>query len=314
MTYYNFNNFDKEIYANIYLKSIDELNSIFNSFSYKKILGPPDEFPYFKKIIHHIYDIFYIFEDDNDIINKKINLIKESRNMNNIINIIESSIDNYYQFKIMNINKFNELFNIFEELYMICNFFHFSIPINNINNITNCYNSTTSINKMNKKICIQLNYVSYFDYFEFIANNGYNNEDFWSKEGLEWLKKYPHKHPYFWKKIDNIWYVLKFDKYFKIYELINQPIENISYFEAEAYCNFKNGFLPEIQDLKKIFNDYNYSNNFCEWTKTKFNDISNICYGRSFYHKLGLINKDNTKIINKSSQHHFTSFRYITNI
>ena len=51
----------------------------------------------------------------------------------------------------------------------------------------------------------------------------------------------------------DLWYVKKFDNFIKLFDLVKQPIENISYYEAEAFCNYKNAFLPELDDLKLLF-------------------------------------------------------------
>ena len=310
--YYSLNKFDKEIYANIYLLSIDELELIFNIIPNKKINGPPDDFPYFKKIIQYIYDIIILFEINQNIIKQYMDDIYLCKNNRIIILIIESIIEKYYHSN-ENIYIFCKLFDIFENLYIIANFFHFSIPTNELNYFkSNNKSSKISILVRQKYITIQTNCVTYLQFMSFVLNNGYYNEQYWSYEGLKWLKEYPKKHPYFWKKNGNVWYIKKFDKYIKLDDILHQPIDNISYYEAEAYCKYHNVYLPKLEHLKKLFLNKNYSNNVCEWTKTKFNETSNICFGRSFYNKVIIKNINDKKVLNKSAQHYFTGVRYIT--
>jgi hypothetical protein len=313
MNYYNLKNIDKEIYANIYLISIDELKSVFNAIPIKKIYGPPDEFPYFKKIIQYIYEIIILFEKNDNLIKTYMDNIYFSRNINTIIIIIESLIDNNYQYDNYNIHTFCKLFDIFEKLYIISHFFHFNVPSSKINYFKPNYKSSyITIYHTNKNIYIQSCCVTYIQFFDFLSNSGYYNKNYWSNEGLNWLKNYPKKHPYFWKKVNNEWYIKKFDKYIKLNDILNQPIDNLSYYEAEAYCKYKQVELPKLEYLKELFNDNYYSNNICEWTITKCNKTSNFCFGRSYYNKLTIKNINDTEVVNKSAQHYFTGFRYIS--
>ena len=63
--YYNIKYYDKDICSNIYIILLDEISILFNNIPYRKITGPPDDFPYFKKIIDHIIEIIKIFETNN---------------------------------------------------------------------------------------------------------------------------------------------------------------------------------------------------------------------------------------------------------
>jgi len=310
--YYSLNKFDKEIYANIYLLSIDELHSIFNIIPNKKIKGPPDDFPYFKKIIQYIYDIIILFQKNDSNIKQYMDDIYYCKNNKIIVNIIESLIDNYYQFSKINIHIFCRLFDIYENLYIIANFFNFNI----CNKLLPYYVSNYDFSKVTilvkkKYFTINTKCVTYIEFYSFISNDGYNKKEYWSDEGLKWLNKYPKKHPYFWVKNGYNWYIKKFDKYIKLQDISEQPIENISYYEAEAYCKYLNVYLPKLEHLKQLFIDTNYSNNVCEWTSTKYTNSSNICFGRSFYNKVIIKNVNDTQILNKSAQHYFTGFRYI---
>ena len=53
--YYNIKYYDKDICSNIYIILLDEISILFNNIPYRKITGPPDDFPYFKKIIELNY-------------------------------------------------------------------------------------------------------------------------------------------------------------------------------------------------------------------------------------------------------------------
>jgi len=138
--YYNINKIDKDIFANIYIKIIEELTAIFNIIPYNKITGPPDEFPYFDKVINYIYNIIQLFDGNNIFFDSILN--NNSKNNNYIINTLESIItDDFSKSNSKNfIIKLCKLSDIIEELYTICNFFQFKIIyLNPICNKANYY-------------------------------------------------------------------------------------------------------------------------------------------------------------------------------
>ena len=314
MTYFYFNIFkiDKDILANIYIQIIEELTTIFTIIPYNKISGPPDEFPYFDKVINYIYNIIQLF-DGNQIFFDSI-LNDNSKSNNYIINTLESIITNDFS----NLDsktfiiKCCKLSDIIEELYIICNFFQFKII--NFNPICRITNNYEKIEFNDSYLFIQLNCVSNIDYLHFILNNGYKTYEYWSNEGLLWLKNYPKKIPYFWKYYDDTWYIKTFDRYIKLNDIPYSPIQNVSYYEAEAYCKYKKIKLLEFKhykiisskNLHKKFNLCNVS----EWIYS--NNLNKAkCFGGSQYNYLIINNINDIKTINKSAQHYFTGFRTI---
>ena len=168
-----------------------------------------------------------------------------------------------------------------------------------------------------KRISIMKSYVSNYDFHEFVLNKGYLNLEYWSSAGKKWLYTYPKTYPFFWKKIGEEWYIRKFDKFFKIYEIFDQPVENISYFEAEAFSNYKNATLPTIHHINIMRDKSNYPSfiigSAWEWTKSQNEDTHSFCFGGSRYNKIIIKNINDTIFIKKNAQHYFTSFRLIFN-
>jgi gamma-glutamyl hercynylcysteine S-oxide synthase len=84
--------------------------------------------------------------------------------------------------------------------------------------------------------------VTEYLYSQFIRSGGYENPEYWCRNGYKWIKDNSINLPKYW--------FLKGNKYFKningqIYETgTNLPMSNISYYEAQAYCKWRRVRLP----------------------------------------------------------------------
>jgi len=86
--------------------------------------------------------------------------------------------------------------------------------------------------------------VTYSIFLNFVNDKGYYNKDLWSNEGWQWLIFNNIREPYKWIKKNNIWYKEYSNKSIQINLYPNLPITNVSYYEAEAFCNWIGGRLP----------------------------------------------------------------------
>jgi formylglycine-generating enzyme required for sulfatase activity/energy-coupling factor transporter ATP-binding protein EcfA2 len=68
--------------------------------------------------------------------------------------------------------------------------------------------------------------VTNHQYQRFMDANGYENEDWWGKEGKKWLKDSTRMQPRIWNSTG--------------YNAALQPVIGVTWFEAEAYCNWVN--------------------------------------------------------------------------
>ncbi|ACK70801.1 protein of unknown function DUF323 [Gloeothece citriformis PCC 7424] len=78
--------------------------------------------------------------------------------------------------------------------------------------------------------------VTCLQYREFIAAGGYQKQEFWTKEGWEWLQQNPVSHPLFWIESP---------------EWDNHPVCGVNWYEAEAYAKFVGKRLPTEAEWEK---------------------------------------------------------------
>ena len=73
-------------------------------------------------------------------------------------------------------------------------------------------------------------------YAKFIALGGYQQRQYWSKSGWQWLEQNPVDRPLYWS--DNA-------------DWFDHPVSGVSYYEAEAYANFVGKRLPTEAEWEK---------------------------------------------------------------
>jgi len=99
--------------------------------------------------------------------------------------------------------------------------------------------------------------VSNAEFMEFVKSGGYENEEFWNEEGINFLKNSKAKHPTFWVLEEGVY------KYRALSEVIDMPYDwpvDVNALEAEAFCNYKSKkekqtyLLPSEAEYRAIYN------------------------------------------------------------
>ena len=102
--------------------------------------------------------------------------------------------------------------------------------------------------------------VSNGEFLEFVNDGGYEKEEFWDEEGLEFLKNSKAKHPHFWVKENDVY------KYRALSQIIEMPYDwpvDVNALEAEAFCRYKskkenlNYTLPSEAEYELIYQHSN---------------------------------------------------------
>lgn len=86
-------------------------------------------------------------------------------------------------------------------------------------------------------------------YLKFIEDGGYEDFRFWLSDGWDAVKKNGWEAPMYWEKEDGKWLRHDFRGKIKINE--NEPVCNLSYYEADAYCKWAKKRLPTEAEWEK---------------------------------------------------------------
>lgn len=108
-----------------------------------------------------------------------------------------------------------------------------------------------------KKFSISKYCITNGQYLDFVNHNGYKNKLYWDPEGWDYIKQKKISNPMFWKNIDNKWYENFFGENKKL--RLNNPVKNITYYEARAYCKYNNCRLPNESEWEYLVNNFNDS-------------------------------------------------------
>lgn len=122
------------------------------------------------------------------------------------------------------------------------------------------------------------------DFLAFIADQGYSKPEYWLSLGWDWVNQQQIQQPLYWVCRDGVWY--EYTLYGLLALDLNRPLVHISYFEADAFANWKQLRLPTEQELEVFLNQAdasivnastlhpNNAHNHCGevwcWTKSQY--------------------------------------------
>jgi ergothioneine biosynthesis protein EgtB len=145
------------------------------------------------------------------------------------------------------------------------------------------------------------------DFLAFMQENGYAKAQYWLSQGWDWINQQAIKHPLYWVKRDDNWY--EYTLHGLIPLDLNRPLVHISYYEADAFANWKNLRLPTEQELEIFLKTSKITalDNKTQLLHPNHADAANLqvwCWARSQYlpyprYKAydGLLNEYNSKFM-----------------
>jgi formylglycine-generating enzyme required for sulfatase activity len=114
-------------------------------------------------------------------------------------------------------------------------------------------NQLPQVKKHISSFAISKNCITNLQYSIFIKNDAYNNKKYWSKKGWNWKSYYKIYLPKNWTLKDDAFFINNIN----IDSINSYPINNISYYEAEAFCNYNNGRLPREEEWEWVATNRN---------------------------------------------------------
>ncbi|OQW69046.1 MAG: sulfatase maturase [Proteobacteria bacterium ST_bin12] len=86
------------------------------------------------------------------------------------------------------------------------------------------------------------------EFLAFMQDNAYCKAQYWLSDGWNWVNQYQIKCPLYWSCVDGEWYEYTLHGLLPLD--LNNPLVHISYFEADAFANWKNLRLPTESELE----------------------------------------------------------------
>lgn len=84
--------------------------------------------------------------------------------------------------------------------------------------------------------------VSNAEYLAFVEAGGYQNTSYWDEGGLAWLKQTKLECPVYWRKLNGVWEMRRFDQWEPL--PMYAAVIHVCWHEASAYCRWANRRLP----------------------------------------------------------------------
>jgi len=100
-------------------------------------------------------------------------------------------------------------------------------------------NEMPSFNMNISDFSISRNLITNYQYLLFMECCGYDRKELWSDAGWRFIKKNNIKSPLYWNYSGDGWVIKIWDNYIPVKCRYNHPISHISWYEAEAFCNWK---------------------------------------------------------------------------
>ena len=114
------------------------------------------------------------------------------------------------------------------------------------------------------------------EFLAFIEDGGYAKPQYWLSQGWDWVNQQHVQQPLYWSCRDGDWH--EYTLYGLITLDLNRPLVHISYFEANAFANWKKLRLPTEQELEVFLNQAPLATGFTDTTLLHPNKPQNV-YG-----------------------------------
>ena len=204
--------------------------------------GDEITFHTFNEYIFHLKKIF------KSIIDSYSNYKKDKKDI--FTNLLVFILENVMELSKIDVIKDRKSYNGFTKNILTDSF------ISNTNKLMIDYITITG-NKNIRSFEMSKSCITNIQFQNFVDKGGYFKEIYWSKEGMMWRYYNKLRCPKNWRNINGVWYINN-----EKLELFNDlPVEQISYYEAEACSNFYSGRLPTEKEWLFVASNRNLTLN-----------------------------------------------------
>jgi iron(II)-dependent oxidoreductase len=89
-------------------------------------------------------------------------------------------------------------------------------------------------------------------YLEFVAAGGYDDERAWTGDGWAWRQEAGLEHPEFWRREGGgSWSVLRFGTRLDLADHLDEPVQHVCWYEADAFARWSGMRLPTEIEWEK---------------------------------------------------------------
>ena len=125
------------------------------------------------------------------------------------------------------------------------------------------------------------NFVTNKDWKEFISEGGYENFKYWLSDGWDFIQKNKIRKPMYWVDSNNYF------TFYGVKKILDQlPVSNISYYEAQAFANYKKKRLPTEFEMEFVLSSSKKNGNFLEQANFEEINYNTELFNMSFYGNL----------------------------